>query len=371
MPRQRTNILHHYISEFSEAELVRLVSAASSRSSSVHIRTITNPVVRFLAASTRVSGRKIYCNFDIHPDTYERIMFNMVGKLLKDLSVEIEANPSYKVEVKRALLSNQEGPMLTVLNELIVAGYYKSLGKAVKLNSSRESGMPDIELTDTPYASDVKLFPNRRLQLEAMVNTSGPKIYEAFKHFPSESILIFIFSPVKTDFNASIAQASNQIKSSNVLHYMDATLNIVNAPPNYSGGDMILRLENENTIIHLQASWPMDDAITKLKQSVTHSIAQARNADKEAITWVMFPKDARRSGIEITTLRFSGAGSEIMSENPGLYVMPVYSIDIDDGRVGFMFDIHQTGSNTFGINEESFKNYAQTLANVPEILMRV
>ena len=369
MPRQRTNILHHYISEFSEAELVRVTNAANSHSSTVHIRTITNPVVRFLAASTRVSGSKIYCNFAIQPDKYEHMMFNMVGKLLKDLSVEIEANPSYKAEVKRALLSNQEGPMLTVLNELIVAGYYKSLGKTIKFNSSRESGMPDIELTDTPYASDVKLFPNRRLQLEAMVNKSGPEIYKAFKHFPRESILIFIFSPSKTDFKASIAQASSQIKSSNVLHYGDATLNIVNAPPNYSGDDMNLRLENENTILHLQASWPMDDAIADLKQSVTHSVVQARNADKEAITWVMFPKDARRSGIEITALRFSGAGSEIMSENPNLYVMPVYSIDVNEGRVEFMFDIHQTGSNTFGISKESFEGYAQTLVNVPEILM--
>jgi len=294
----------------------------------------------------------------------------MVGKLLNDLNEEIIANPSYRAEVKRAILSNQEGQMLSVLNELIVAGYYKSLGKSVKLNSSRESGMPDIELMDTPYASDVKLFPNKRLQLEAMVNTTRSEIYEAFKHFPSESILIFVFSPLKADFKVSIAQASNQIKSSNVLHYRDDALDIVNAPLNYFGGDMVLRLENENTMIYLQASWPMDNAITELKQSVAHSIAQAWNADKKAITWVMFPKDARRSGIEITALRFSGAGSEIMSENPNLYVMPVYSIDVNEGRVGFMFDIHQTGSNTFGISKETFESFAQGMINIPEILIQ-
>lgn len=363
---QRTNTLQKYIDAFSDAGIIKAISKAESNQSEARIIGITNPIMRFLINTSYASGGKIYSHsrMGVPPEDYS--VFNMVSAILSDIAPELEANPSYKNQLLGKLLHTQSGPMLSALNEVLVAAYYKHLGIKVCLNSSMQEGAADIDLTELPFASDVKLFPNKRLLLEAIVNDSAKEIMKAVKLVQNQGLLISVFVPDKKLIKKSLIQVATTFQDTSVGHYADEVLCADIMDNDYPGADFHLAVQPQNVNVFFQASWDMAYAIDELRSSVEKAVKQARVLAKQAIPWVMVPRDAGRNGIELAVLRFEGKFHDYVSKHTDIFAMPVYSIEFEGNRVLVVFDIFQTGENTFRINADTFQAFIKSLISRPE-----
>lgn len=370
MPRSITQLANNYVQLFGAQNIVQYILKAETRISHTEFLPVTNPILQFLTQGMRHNDRLFWANFRGSPDPRAYFVFNQLGYLLGKLRDEIQANPSFKHHIERKIFSLQEGPMQGVLSELFVAGYYKSIGKSIVFPEGE--GMPDIDLPNTRYATDVKIFPNRRLRLEAMLNESGRIIFDNFRHFNNNDFLIFIFSPDKQAFQNSIRLASAHLSETGIAGYRDENLSIVGAPDGYRAGDYRIIIQPQNTRVILQANWPFDDYIEEFRNSITHSVEQAQRLNKKAITWVMFPKDAIRDGMEMTILRVAGIGYPLLQSLEHLYVMPCYSFEHREGsQIARAHDIFQHGQNTFGITNESIIAYFEEFVSLREILIPI
>ncbi len=363
----RTNTLHKYIDVFGETKLIEAIEKASSIKSPGNVMQITNPVMRFLKNTTYKKGNKLFThkNVTVPPEDYSN--FRMVSAILSDLKDEIIANEAYKKQLADKILSSQSGPMISALNEILVAAYYKHIGIKVSLNSSSEEGAADIDLAGLPFATDTKTFPNNRLLLEAIVNSSAQEIVNAVSLVRNQGLLISVFEPNKKKFKKSLIEVAKAFEDTSVGHYRDETLVADIMDNSYPGADFHINVQPQNVNVFFQASWDMAPSIEEMKLSIEKAVKQASVLSKQAIPWIMVPRDAGRNGIEVQMLRFVAKFHEFVFRNKDIFAMPVYSLEFQGNKVVTIFDIFQTGENTFKINDKTFQDYIKGLMSRPEM----
>lgn len=363
----RTSTLQKYIDVFGEARLIVAIKKADSIKSPGSVITITNPVMRFLKNTTYVKNNKLYAhkNVEVPPEDYSH--FRMVSAILSDLKTEITVNDSYKKQLAEKILNSQSGPMLSAMNEILVAAYYKHIGINVSLNSSAQEGAADIDLTDLPFATDTKTFPNNRLLLEAIVNDSAQEIVDAVKLVQNQGLLVSVFEPNKKKFKKALKESAKAFEDTNIGHYSNETLVVDIMDNDYPGADFHISVQPQNVNVFFQASWDMAPSIDEVKISVEKAVKQAGVLSKQAIPWIMVPRDAGRNGIEVQMLRFVAKFHEFVLQHKDIFVLPVYSLEFEGKKVMTVFDIFQIGENTFKINAKTFQNFVQSLMSRPEI----
>lgn len=363
----RTNTLQKYIDVFGEPRLIESIKKADSITSPGSIVQVTNPVMRFLKNTTYVKNNKIYTYKNVGVPAEDYSYTRMISAILADLKAEITANESYKNQLVKKILHSQSGPMLSAMNEILVAAYYKHIGINVSLNSSAEKGAADIDLTDLPFASDTKIFPNNRLLLEAIVNDSAQEIVDAVRSVQNQGLLISVFEPNKKKFKKSLEEVAKAFEDTTIGHYRNETI-VVNIMHNdYAGADFHINVQPQNVNVFFQASWDMAPSIEEVRVSIEKAVKQAGVLSKKAIPWIMIPRDAGRNGIEVQMLRFVAKFHEFVFQHKDIFAMPVYSLEFESKKVMTIFDIFQTGENIYNINAKTFQEFIKNLMSRPEM----
>lgn len=303
----------------------------------------------------------------VPPEDYSQ--FRLISAVLSDLKPEILANDSYVKQLAGKLLHPQSGPMLSAMNEILVAAYYKYLDIKVALNSSAQQGAADIDLIDLQFATDTKTMPNKRLLLEAIVNDSAKEIVEVVKRVHNQGLLISVFAPDKKKFKQSFKLLAHTFEDATVGHYRDDTLVADIMDNDYPGADFHIGVQPNNVNLFFQASWDMGPAIDDLKAKIEKSVEQAKVLSKQAIPWIMVPRDATRNGIEVQVLRFAGEFHDYVFKHPDIFAMPVYSLEFEDNKVATVFDIFETGQNVFKIKADTFHKFVEGLMKRPELYL--
>lgn len=363
----RTSSLQKYIDTFGDARLIEAIEKAKSIQSPGSVVQVTNPVMRFLMNTTYFKNNKIYAhkNAGVPPEDYS--YFKMISAILNDLKDEIGANDSYKIQLAEKLLHPQSGPMLSSMNEILVAAYYKHIGIKVALNSSADEGVADIDLTELQFATDTKTFPNNRLLLEAIVNDSAEEIVGAVQRVRNQGLLVSVFEPNKKKVKKSLNEVAKAFNDTNIGHFSNSVLAADIMDNDYPGADFHISVLPQNVNVFFQSSWDMAPAIEALKESAEKAVKQAGALSKQAIPWIMVPRDAGRNGIEVNMLRFVGEFHDFVFKHKDIFAMPVYSLEFEGERVVSIFDIFETGRNTFGINNDTFQDFLKSILSRPEI----
>lgn len=365
--RLKTDTLQKYINIFGENVLISSIRKAKLKKSPENIIEITNPVMRFLVNTTYIKGDRLYTHKELVVPPIDYSYFRAVSALFDDLADEITANPSYKSQIAEKLLHTGSGPMLSAFNEIMVAGYCKSIGLKIFLNSSRDKGKPDIDLVDYPFAIDAKVFPNNRLLLEAIINQSAKNIIDAVKLVRNQGLLISIFEPDKKKFHKSLSNLADAFKDTSIGKYSDDTISALIMDNSYAGADFHVTVHPQKVNVFFQACWDMAPAIEDAKASINTAIKQAKTLGKQAIPWIMVPRDAGRNGIEVQTLRFIAKFHEYVTNNEAIYIMPVYSFEFEANKFTSIFDVFQMGNNILGINDSTFQKFIRNLMSRQEM----
>jgi hypothetical protein len=111
----------------------------------------------------------------------------------------------------------------------------------------------------------------------------------------------------------------------------------------------------------------MAPSIEEVKVYIEKAVKQAKVLSKQAIPWIMVPRDANRNGIEVQMLRFVAKFHEYVFQHKDIFAMPVYSLEFKGKTVSTIFDIYQTGENIFKINEMTFQEFIKNLMSRPEM----
>jgi len=363
----KTNTLQKYIDVFGEANVIKAIEKADSRKSPGSIIIITNPIMRFLKNTTYVNSKKLYTRKDLRVPPEDYSYFRMVSAILADLATEVTANESYKKQLAEKILHSQSGPMLSAMNEILVAAYYKNLDIKVTLNSSAQQGAADIDLTELPFATDTKTYPNNRLLLEAIVNDSAQQIVDSVKLVRNQGLLIWVLVPNKKKFQKSMAGLAKAFEDPSAGQYKDETIIVTIIDNNYPGADFHINVRPQNVNVFFQASWDMAPSIEDVKESIEKAVKQAKALNKQAIPWIMVPRDANRNGIEVQALRFVAKFHEYVYQHKDIFIMPVYALEFEGNKVSSIFDVYQTGENTFKINAKTFQDFVQNIMSRPEM----
>jgi len=134
----KTRTLYKYVEVFGEDVLINALDKAREKQKPGNIIQVTNPIVRFLLTTTKTVNGKLTVITNIRVNPNDLSYFTTVSSLLSDLKAEIFANESYKNQIAEKILATGQGPMLSALNELFIAGYCKFLGLGIELNSSKQ-----------------------------------------------------------------------------------------------------------------------------------------------------------------------------------------------------------------------------------------
>lgn len=363
----KSSSLQKYIDVLGEAEVIKAIQNANSRDTPGNILNVTNPIIRFMQHTTYIKNNKLYTRQDMNVPGEDYSLFKITSSILNDLREELGANISYKNQLTQKILHNQAGPMLAAFNEILAGAYYKSLGIKVGLNSSEQEGAADIDLLDLPYATDAKTYPNNRLLLEAIINESAQEIVDAVDKVQNQCVLIMVKTPNKKQFHRSLAGLKQTFEDPSQGKYNDNGIYVTIVDDTYQAGDLNITVQPKNVNVFFQANWDFADSIEVMKISINKAVEQSRKLGKQAIPWIMVPRDANRNGIEVQMLRFVAKFHEFVFQNKDIYVMPVFALDFEGTKVGVIFDVHQTGSNTLGINALTFEKCIQDLLNRPEL----
>lgn len=359
---KRTNLHLNFINVFGEESLIEVIEEYKNIEAPSHIIPISNPIARFLKGTTYTKYGKLYAITKLNVPGDDFMYFKLVSVVIKSLQNEIADNPSYKKQVMKKILHRQFGPMLSALNELLAAAYYKHLGLDVKLNSSAESGAADVDIINTKFATDAKLYPNDQIRLEALVNESADQLRRFVRKVKDSSILLSVWKPDKRLFHQALEALDKEFDDiENFKSYSDEALHAMPIFDDYRGGDYGVRVHENNVNIFIQPSWSMDDSIEEMKKSIEKAEQQATALGKEAIPWVMVPGDANKHGIQIQAMRHIAKFHPFIMERKNIYVMPVYSFGFENEKMNFIFDIYQTGSNIYNINSASFEAFVRSL----------
>lgn len=366
---KRTNLHLNLINVFGEDSLIRLVEDYRNIKAPSHIIPITNPIARFLKGTTYVKCGKLYAITKLTVPSDDFMYFKLASMVAGTLRKEINDNSAYREQVLQKIFHRQFGPMLSALNELLAASYYRSIGLDVKLNSSLEGGAADVDILNTKFATDAKLYPNDQIRLEAMVNESADQLLHFLRKLKDSSIVLYVRKPDKRLFHKALEALDKEFDyAQDFKSYTDDALHAIPIFDDYRGGDYALYINEQNVNIFIQPNWPMDESIEEMKRSIEKAEKQAIALGKEAIPWVMVPGDANKSGIQIQAMRFVGKFHPFIMEHEKIYVMPVYSFGFENEKMNFVFDVYQTGSNTYNINQTSFESFMRGLMSTKVII---
>lgn len=361
--KNRISSLQKYIDVFGETELITSLNKARKVQKPDSIVRVTNPIVRFMLNTTYLSGGKLYSKKTGNYPPGDYGYFKITASLLDNLKVEILSNESYRKQLRVKMLHPQQASMMTALNEIIAAGYYKDLNIKVKLYSNEDRNKADIDLVELPFASDAKLYPNNRLLLEAIVNKSAKEMKVMANTILNQGLLISVFNPHARSFQQSVSEMARQFNEDPYKGtYNDENISATIIHNDYKAYDFSIRVPNRNINFFIQASWDMAPSIDAFKISVEKAVKQAKALSKKTIPWVLVPRDANRSGIEVQMLRFAKI-HQFVEENEDIYIMPVYGFEFVDGKISMIFDVFQTGQNTLGIRVETFQLFLLELYN--------
>jgi hypothetical protein len=329
----KTNILQYYVDALGEdviiealAKTKREMASRSPRAES-KISPVTNPIMRFMVQTVELRNGKLHQNFKMKVfDENQYVYFNVAGGALRFVSKEVRASSGYIAELKRGLLGADVGGALSDLNELISGAFYKQLGCEIAFASGQ--GKPDVDILNTQYATDAKLFPGGQIQLQAALNESRTLIPKVFAGQPAGDVIVFIRTPDKKSIHTSLTKLLAHIESNSSETFKDDDISILGFPNHYEAGDLTIRFLPQDFRVHFQATWSMDKAVDLLKLQIAQSIKQSQRLDKRAITWVFVPDDAKKHAIQSSALRFAtGFHQYVESQSQkGLQQVIVYSL---------------------------------------------
>lgn len=368
----RTNIIFHYIHALGEKEIAEAIVRGRSYEAQKRMVPITNPILRFFMFATEIKGKKIHMNRKVRVPHDDYVRFNYVGSLLKVLSDEIDSNSRFKNELRRNLLGFNEGQAHRSISELAAGAYYKNNDFAVEM-SPVQPGYPDVLLPDVPYASDVKIFPDGKLQLKAAVNESREAIENCFGDVGDGHIVIMLFTPSKSKIVTSLGLLQQELAKDEFSHYRDDNIVAMVVGDQYPAGDVQYDVVTNNLRLHFQASWPMDQPVNELKEKLLKSVEQSQNADKSAISWVMVIGDANRYAMVAQLLRHIVKIDEFVSETEGLEGLVVFSVEPsnEQGKRGVLTvaDVYGRAPRELDITNDSVTEFLQNMSTAKEVLI--
>lgn len=370
----KTNILFYYIDALGEQELSEAINRGRAFASSSKIISVTNPILRFLMTTTQIKGRSLHADFrqkQVSP--YDYAMFNLVGGVLKYVADDVKSNPAYRAELINGLVSVNAGPALAQINELTTAGYYRFTGYEISIYSSQQKGHPDIDVIDTEYASDTKLFPNERLRMRATINECAKEIEACFTVAGNGELVVHLRNPDKKIFKSSLAKLKKELQKGSFRSYHDEGIHAISMHEGYQGGDVTINFIPNKLTVHFQASWPMDQPLDALKLSLSKSVKQAGVLKKTAITWVMFPEDAGRHAMELQMMRYVAGFHQFVEDTEGLDAVVLYSLEPNDNNgapgMSYAVDVYGNAAQNVGISKASVSNYLEEIFKLKEVIL--
>jgi hypothetical protein len=176
-----------------------------------------------------------------------------------------------------------------------------------------------------------------------------------------------VFEPNKKKFQKSMQGLAKAFKDISAGQYRDETISVMIMDNDYPGADFHINVQPQNVNVFFQANWDMAPSIEEVKESIEKAVKQAKVLKKQAIPWIMVPRDANRNGIEVQALRFVAKFHEYVFQHKDIFIMPVYALEFDGNKVSTIFDVYQTGENTFKINARTFQDFVQNIMSRPEM----
>lgn len=367
----KSNMLDCFTSALGADELKLAISNARRLQNANKIVQVTSPLMKYLLEYTDQDKDDVLI---IKPTktafTIERMHFVLCASLLKNLQIEIEANPKYKKEVIRGLLSDGFGTYYSQLNELIVGGFYKHIGQNIVYNDNTH-GLPDIDIKNQPFASDVKLFKNNKIALDIAINSSRVELEDAFKNIKNEMLTFYMLTHDINKIRASLIKFAEGIKNDSFTAYRDDVCIVARFDSSQDTEAVQLVNPANNLYVGIKASWPMDEAVVEYRNTVTKATQQALKANKKSLPWILFLQDANTHAAEMTIVRIFGGFHLEFADDEDIDKVVNYSFALSgDGKFSGVVDIFQIGNNTLGINQDNFMEYLQSLLAFKEVLSK-
>lgn len=361
----KTNILKYYCDIFGEDDLIGAIQLAKTQANQNKFTQVTNPIMRYLMYTTDIRKGKIHAitHVEVPPD--DHMKFNFAGFIMNSIKETIVSNPNYLLELRKNILGLNGGSAMAALNEVTVASFYRNeLKIEPKLNSSVEKGMPDVELVSEEYSTDAKTFPNMRFLLTEVINNCRKEFGECFRDVNDGHILVFVWRPSQQGIKDSLRKMKLELQKDSFSKYEDDNIHAIVIGNEYDGGDIKFTFPQNNLTVSFQANWAIDKPMEDLEGLIKKSVEQTANAGKSAVTWVMFPVDASRHGIEITVLGIEGKLEEKIQSTEGLDGIVLYSYEWDKEKKQPMsvVDVRGAKMNEYGINRENVSAFIKKFA---------
>lgn len=364
-----SNILDCILKTLGHDAVRNMIRVGKDANNSNRFVQVSNPVLRYLINTTYEdkSGNLLLKRQNVPFDS-DRMHYLVVGSLMKDLEAEINKNQKYLKETIRGLLNVGAATYYSQLNELIVGGFYKTLKLQIVFNDNT-NGLPDIDVLSMPFATDVKLFKNNRINLDIAINESRKEIEAAFKNIQNETLTFYMLTHEIKKLRSSLILFSKKIKNGVFTAYQDENC-IVSRYDSSQEEDVVKLFNKEDDLyIGIKANWPMDESVEEYRKTVDKATEQALKADKLSLPWILFLDDANRHGSEMTVIRIFGKFHLEFADNPQIDKVINYSFSLKgEGKFGFIVDPFEIGRNTLGINQENFGKYLSSLLSFKELL---
>lgn len=250
----------------------------------------SNPIMRYLRDTTQIGSRRIFYNRRGPTKATDGVYFNLVSRLLDYLNDEISANQKYKHQCFEKLLARDEGPFLSILAELICAGFLKSIGQEVSFNSSAETGMPDVISTKNGISlgHDAKMFADEDILFVSKVNRMLPDFVRDYRGVRNVTLQAMV-SDIKGFNSKKLKNAVENFLSRNKPRSDGIWITSLD----YKGDQGIeINLRDDNFSLRIIPSQPLDQAVNDFSASLVHSIEQIRKAGLgDGISWGFFTHD--------------------------------------------------------------------------------
>jgi hypothetical protein len=347
-----TNLLRYLIEVIGEECFIETITTAKSKGCNGFI---SNPFLIFLIKTTDVSNGVLTLRSKIIVNEASYNYFKLTCVLFRDLKSELESNKQYLAETIRRVFSSSYGAFLSAFNELIAAGYCKSIGLSVVFNSSVQDGRADLLITSSQFGSfalDAKIVPNDRFLIDQTIHQLKSELIDAFSSLPKQNIWITLRTVDIKKIRKDLKLISNQSRG----HYESDNIFVLFNSCAISNADLTIQIESCK--IYLQLNYDYGNVLDQIKEKVEKAIGQAKVLGLRAIPWFMVPLDADRYGIEIKVIRMCGEMFPFyMSKMEDVALIPFYTLGFDEKQVSVFFDVLQVGSNRLGINQDTFSKY--------------
>lgn len=361
----KSNLLHNLTSVLGEQNFTDQIKSKSELDGEF----IFNPFLNYLIETTQIHNGRISQDEEVKVNITDYNYFKLTSILFRDLSSELKNNNSFLEETISRIFSSSYGTFLSRFNELMIAGYCKSVGLSVQFNSSEEQGLSDIIIKSDKFGSfavDGKIVPNQRYLIEHKLNILKEQFVKCFIDFSKQNIWLTLRSLDITKIKIDLAQ----IRNNEAEKYESENISVIfNASP-IQNADQVIVINKCR--IFLQLNYDYGSVLDEIKLKIEKAIKQAKTTGHKAIPWFLVPLDAERRGIEINVIRLSGEMFPYyMSKIKEVYIIPFYSISFQKNTVIPIFDVYQIGSNVLNINSNTFNKYILKSLQEPEFWVSI